>query len=364
MIEESTIDLWLKVPFLLAFFQGLIISQLIFKRKQNAYLALFILIISFGALFDTQTLPYNSLIKIIWNGNEFLYGPLLYLAVRKQLNLKTYKIHLHFYVFIFMKLLSLITIIFPNISEKFPLWLYHALSILLVAHGLLYVFLCYFKLNSTKNLSSSLESNWLKYLVSIFLLSFITALISRISLLSNITLAEWLFYFVYIFALIAIYYVSYVLNDRIFATNFPPSKTIDVGKPSKVKKVDTNKKYSKSTLSEKRISENKEKIDLYFNSKQYLDLGFTFGKLSEELDITQHHLSQTFNIGFRTTYYDYVKKLRISEAAKRILDEKFSHLTVYAIALDCGFNSKSAFNRAFREITGNTPSEYRKNHTA
>jgi AraC-like DNA-binding protein len=44
----------------------------------------------------------------------------------------------------------------------------------------------------------------------------------------------------------------------------------------------------------------------------------------------------------------------------KIEDPKYDHLTLLAIAFECGFNSKSSFNNIFKQYTGYTPSEYKK----
>jgi len=35
-----------------------------------------------------------------------------------------------------------------------------------------------------------------------------------------------------------------------------------------------------------------------------------------------------------------------------------SKFTMMSLALDCGFNSKSSFNKNFKKVTGQSPSEY------
>jgi AraC-like DNA-binding protein len=50
------------------------------------------------------------------------------------------------------------------------------------------------------------------------------------------------------------------------------------------------------------------------------------------------------------------------ERAKRLFDDAdCQHLNIASIAYDCGFNSLGPFNRAFRQHTGITPREYRRN---
>ena len=48
------------------------------------------------------------------------------------------------------------------------------------------------------------------------------------------------------------------------------------------------------------------------------------------------------------------------EEAQRILANAGQHLKIEEIAEMVGYNSKSAFNPAFKKITQQTPSQYRK----
>ena len=54
---------------------------------------------------------------------------------------------------------------------------------------------------------------------------------------------------------------------------------------------------------------------------------------------------------------DYINELRIKRAIEEI--EK-GNMLILDIALEAGFESLSTFNRAFKKITGTTPSDYKK----
>ncbi len=89
--------------------------------------------------------------------------------------------------------------------------------------------------------------------------------------------------------------------------------------------------------------------------------GLTIGALAEAVGIPEHRLRPMINdhLGFRN-FAAFVNARRI-EAAKRMLaDPEQSRTTVAAIAYDLGFGSLGPFNRAFKEATGVTPTEFRR----
>jgi AraC-like DNA-binding protein len=57
------------------------------------------------------------------------------------------------------------------------------------------------------------------------------------------------------------------------------------------------------------------------------------------------------------TLVEYLHELRVGEASRQLLE---SDLPVSEIALECGFNNLSNFNRRFRELKGMTPREFRR----
>ena len=94
--------------------------------------------------------------------------------------------------------------------------------------------------------------------------------------------------------------------------------------------------------------------------KHWLDPAFSLSKLSEISGIPNHIVSRIINELEKVNFATYVSNYRIEEA-KRLLDDPINyHLTIAAIANDCGFHSLSSFNRAFKRRVNLTPSQYRR----
>ena len=89
--------------------------------------------------------------------------------------------------------------------------------------------------------------------------------------------------------------------------------------------------------------------------------GLTIGALAEEVGIPEHRLRPLINdhLGFRN-FAAFVNDRRIGAAKRLLRDPDKARLTVAAIAYDLGFGSLGPFNRAFKEATGVTPTEFRK----
>mgnify|MGYP000162098806 CR=1 FL=1 len=99
------------------------------------------------------------------------------------------------------------------------------------------------------------------------------------------------------------------------------------------------------------------KLDNLVNEEKiYIDPNLTIPRLAEKMQIQPYLLSQIINAQFDKSFPDYINSYRI-EDAKKLLEE--SSLKISSIASDCGFNSLSSFNLAFKKHTDKTPSQYR-----
>jgi AraC-like DNA-binding protein len=59
-------------------------------------------------------------------------------------------------------------------------------------------------------------------------------------------------------------------------------------------------------------------------------------------------------------FNQWLNHVRIHEAKKMFVDEKFAHYSIEGISQEVGFSSISSFNMAFKKETGLTPSVFRK----
>ncbi len=91
-------------------------------------------------------------------------------------------------------------------------------------------------------------------------------------------------------------------------------------------------------------------------NRLYQNPDLTIQDLAEAASHPARVVSQVLNDQMNLTFFDFVNSCRI-ERAKELLRE--SDDKILAIAYDVGFNSKSAFNAAFRKYTGTTPSFFR-----
>lgn len=91
----------------------------------------------------------------------------------------------------------------------------------------------------------------------------------------------------------------------------------------------------------------------------YLQPTLTLADLAAHLKISSRVVSRHINTGFHQSFNDFVNTYRVEAVKRRIADGDLQKFTLLAIAMVCGFNSKTSFNRTFKEITGTPPSDYK-----
>jgi putative ABC transport system permease protein len=91
----------------------------------------------------------------------------------------------------------------------------------------------------------------------------------------------------------------------------------------------------------------------------YEDPELTLNSLAEKLGLTIHELSRIINTVVKKNFNDFINEYRVRHVVAKMRDSAYDHITLLGIAYESGFNSKSTFNRIFKQMTGKTPVEYK-----
>ena len=234
-----------------------------------------------------------------------------------------------------------------------------------VVSGVAYAILAYrligrFNKMVHENLSydENINLNWLQYCILGVLGIFLTVgFFSAIQYLFHLNLPfnpDFIYYSEVILFILFIGYFG-IRHESLFIENVSIGTVQEEEKPENK----TSAEYRKSGLKtdDAEVYHN-QLLQLMTSKKPFLEPKLTLNTLANELDITVNHLSQVINQFQGKNFYDFVNEYRIEEFKTRALSTKNRHLSLLALALDSGFNSKSSFNSVFKKHTGMTPSQF------
>lgn len=121
----------------------------------------------------------------------------------------------------------------------------------------------------------------------------------------------------------------------------------------------SDKKYAKVRLDKSSRSRIQNKLkDTEALSDLLCSNTISLPKLASNIGEKPHYVTQVLHQELNTTFYDFVTEYRIDQVKQKL--QSSSNQTILELAFEVGFDSKSAFNTAFKKITGITPSAYRK----
>ncbi len=93
--------------------------------------------------------------------------------------------------------------------------------------------------------------------------------------------------------------------------------------------------------------------------KIYHEATYSRSDLARELSTAEATISRIINVHFQKSFPQLLNEHRVEDAKRLLLDTDAS---IKVIAEEVGFNSLPSFNRAFKDFSGQSPSDYRK-HT-
>lgn len=393
--------------FIVAACQGLFLTLLLFRSKTGDHSAnrflcgltlLFSLtLLDYSADLSGFTEQWPFITTLLWP-KELIFGPLIFLycieLTRHSTNQLTGYEKLHFlpglihigltWPLLFLpqprqkQILDGSTATLPEFSEleRAASWVLGdfetVISLLSIA---LYLGLSIRHLSkysvSILNSHSDIEHinlNWLKRLLGFLLVIYLLFAVT------TTLLNSWMEHLIGMAIVILIYMMGYrgLQQPEIFRAIHPSSTFVQ---EADGEQTDTNEeirgvsanvysleKYEKSALDAYMSAQLMVEIrDTVEQRKLFLEPQLTLDELSEALSMPPHYVSQAINEQTGHHFFDFINAYRV-EAAKQWLLDNGCSLTIVQIAMESGFNSKSAFYASFKKHTGSTPTQFRKEH--
>ncbi len=363
----------------LSIFQLLLLIVLLFSKSGKiliqykffvAFLKVNLLIILLWLLYNNGYLkkPGGTFALHIALSSFFLLGPIIYLYFK--LTFHTNKIidksalfHLT-PIFIYTLYFTLVKpFLFPTINTEqiYPMnFSEHVVySSAAYFHLAAYVLLSFMKLKEYKaglyNQTSNIDNKtiaWMNSLIIIYALHWLFEVFCVINNTTGIAPARLSVISIIISTAFLLVFATITVIQRMngFALiTFEENKT----------------KYANSNLTSKEKEVIKTQILKCLEvEKIHLEPEVTLSTFSEKLAVPVKSISQVINESFKCNFFDFINSFRIEETKTKMLSDKNGsrHKTISEIMYDSGFNSKSAFNRAFKKHTGVTPTVFKKEY--
>lgn len=334
---------------------ALVLLILVLSMNNVQYYFLNTGMISIESFFEIFYIPYTALVVAMY----YLYV-LLFLFPDARISRKQRLLFVPFIIFLLVSLIFKISS-FLSISDE-TAYLYYERFVdfqeLFLVGFTLFVMVFVFRLISKYEHLRSREIkkkgkshlNWMKMITMALLgLCLIWAVFSLMDLFFNSNHYKY-FYILWVLVAITIYALGHLGLYHFGELQYEQL---------------TGKNNLKTVSETSKKTENKSDLIISFENlikenKRFTDSLLSLNVVASELDLNKSYLSRVINSELETGFSDYVNRLRIEEAKNCMAVPKFSHYSLVSIGLEVGFNSKSAFNTAFKKHTGLTPSEYRE----
>lgn len=365
-VNFSFINLFYFFTSLIGFF---IFTVLILKNKSNNHSTLLIsLIVLMHSIFILDlffflsnlrySYPHTYLLSITFS---LLYGPLIYFYYKKiALNYKFRKIDLLHIIPTLVIIVNVFSYYFISGEEKLKIMLgvsalsldrIHSLTIIfkfasLLIYAVLIMRIYFLKVKGDNKISIE-KYNWLKgiaYLVSSYVVFY--CIYGIIIASDSIPRIAFLFHLQIIAMALMVLYIGYkvYLTPKLFTKGFFE---------------EIKSKYKKSGLTSSFSNDLKDKlIYLLESEKIFRQNNISLEILSQKLDTNRHNTSQVINEHFDLNFFELINKYRIEEALTIIKNDTHKNLNIIDIAYEVGFNNKVTFNKSFKKILSQTPSQY------
>ena len=348
---------------LIGFFIGLML--LLGKKKDRTaaiLISVFVLVHSVFIfhlfLFNTNLqfrVPHSFFMSSIFS---YLYGPLIYFYFKRiTLSYNFRKIDLLHAIPTVLIIIITIPLFLLSAEEKlrvmFEVGSVDKRTYLILGFStkllslLIYGFLTLRVYLKTKNYSWITDDakKWTRNLVTLTQVYVLSYFIYGFTITDLIPRSDFLYHLQIVAMASMVLYIGYksYLMPNLFTTSFTKQQN----------------KYKKSGLTSSFSTELKEQLmQLLEVEKIYRQNNISLAIVSDQLGTTRHNTSQVINEHFGLNFFELINKYRIEEAKEILKNDKNKNLNIIDVAYEVGFNNKVTFNKSFRKVLSQTPSQY------
>ena len=371
---------------LVFFFNAMVFSYLLLKRgldenqKHSLWLAAFILLgswyicpfmLGYAGWYSED--GYREFMFFVPFQQLFLIGPVFFFYIKTLLN-KDFKLNrrdfIHFLPAIIYMVYSIIvfvgdmlifdTFYFYADGEDKDLDFWYQMTGLLsmlyyLINGLVYYW-NYRKISVQEvSFADEIAFKWIKY----FTIAFGLILVLRV--LFFILNPEWgefgSKYWYYLCFSILLMYISITGYSNMVKTSMRfDANDLEKLEPIRADENIGSKNEPENTLI---LDEWNNKITKLFEKENiYENPNLTLSQIATLLHTNRNIISKVINQKFKMNFNDFVNEKRAEAVIQKLQNGEHLKNTLLSIAMDCGFNSKTTFNRAFKKHTALTPKQY------
>jgi AraC-like DNA-binding protein len=134
-----------------------------------------------------------------------------------------------------------------------------------------------------------------------------------------------------------------------------------INNPKELIPISKTNKYKGSKLSNEQIKSYETAIiEAMDKDHLYKDPKLSIHKLAQELSIPRQYISEVLNVHLGKSFQDFINEYRVEAFIERLKKDQNGQFTLFGLASEVGFNSKSTFNAIFKKNKGLTPSQFKK----
>lgn len=364
----------------IGFSQALFASMFILTKKplKIAHVILSVLLLVFALMFGLDILRnYHIIPSHRWAVSlsiRMLFAPLFYLYskyITKDFNKFNPLDYLHALPSISLLLISLILKLLPeNSSIEIELfydkyawlrifygWLFFALIVYYVISALAIVIRFKKQIKDNYSFSSyKISLDWLLVMIILFVILILLIIISSV-MYEHGTMDSHVYIFRHVLELFHVYVLSiWGFHQKQLISGFVSETNYDADVPESA-----TGKYVKSGLKSEDAKSYIQTLIKYMDESEiWKDAELSIAKLAAQTSISKHQLSEVLNEYLGKSFYVFVNEYRVEYAKKLLTMKEYNNWSILAIAYECGFNSKTAFNIFFKKHTQLTPSEFKR----